>query len=69
MPSERRFKMCLIGFPPEKSKKCILLKPNTRQVVHSMKAESEGLSGNMFKLDVLTSAGDDACWFPLLSLI
>lgn len=27
------------------------------KVVHSMKAESEGLSGNMFKLDVLTSAG------------
>ena len=34
-----------------------------------MKAESEGLSGNMFKLDVLTSAGDNANWFPLLSLI
>ena len=34
-----------------------------------MKAESEGLSGNMFKLDVLTSAGDDDSWFSLLSLI
>ena len=30
-----------------------------------MKAESDGLSGNMFKLDVLTSAGDNANWFPL----
>ena len=27
------------------------------KVVHSMRADSEGLSGNMFRMDVLTSAG------------
>ena len=27
------------------------------KVVHSMRADCEGLSGNMFRMDVLTSAG------------
>ena len=46
-----------LGFDETECQCSILYDFYVLKVVHSMRADSEGLSGNMFRMDVLTSAG------------